>query len=350
MQNEFSVRNNWTINRRGPMRWILSHVRRNKLLILAVFIGAAGNALLSSAIPIYTGQAFNAIVSDSPSMNALTWAALMLILTQFLRSVLQLGRNFGSEILGQRLERDARQELYASLLGKSMGFHDINPTGEIMARATNDVRELALMVAPGFNLVLGSGTFLIVPLIVAPGIHPTLLATPVLFLVGYVIAMYFYLRQLQPVTAAVRANFGRLNAGLTEAIEGIETVKGAAQEAAEVVRFEEKARNFRNAFVDQGRVEARFLPLLIYGVALGAALWHALYLYQRAAINIGDVVAYMGVISLLSFPTFVSLFSYSQASAGISSARRILELLRVQSALDQNEGGHDRTDARHVAL
>ena len=57
-----------------------------------------------------------------------------------------------------------------------------------------------------------------------------------------------------------------MNAGLTEAVEGIETVKGAAQEDDEIERFERNARRVRDAFVDQGRVEARFLPLLLLGI------------------------------------------------------------------------------------
>jgi ATP-binding cassette subfamily B protein len=57
------------------------------------------------------------------------------------RSVLQLGRNFASSVVGERVERDTRQELYLSLLGKSMTFHDLQPVGDTMARATNDVRE-----------------------------------------------------------------------------------------------------------------------------------------------------------------------------------------------------------------
>ena len=56
--------------------------------------------------------------------------------------VLQLGRNFGAELVGQRLERDIRDELYVSLLGKSMTFHNLQPVGDTMARATNDVREI----------------------------------------------------------------------------------------------------------------------------------------------------------------------------------------------------------------
>ncbi len=339
-KSEFVVTQNWTTDPRSPLRWIWSHTRRNKLVILSMFIGAAGNAGLAAALPIFTGIAFDALLKQSPNLRVLLWAAILIVISQLVRSLLQLGRNFGSEVLGQRLERDARQELYASLLGKSMGFHDARPTGEIMARATNDVRELALMMAPGLNLVLGSANFLIVPILLAPGYHPALIATPLLFAAGYLISMYFYIAELRPRTAHVRSTFGALNAGLTEAIEGIETVKGGAQEEAEVSRFEKNARAVRDAFVGQGRIEARFLPLLLYGLAEGLAFAHALWLYQRGALSVGDVVGYTQLVGLLGFPVFVSLFAYSQAASGVSSAQRILELIRSEPDLDQNTVGY----------
>jgi ATP-binding cassette subfamily B protein len=52
------------------------------------------------------------------------------------------------------------------------------------------------------------------------------------------------------------------------------------------------------------------------------------------------VVAYFGLIQLLGFPTFVSLFAYSQISLGLAGARRILELLNRRNDLDQNLSGH----------
>ncbi|MCB0151794.1 MAG: ABC transporter ATP-binding protein, partial [Caldilineaceae bacterium] len=151
-----------------------SHVRRNWPIVLVIVAGAAGNAMLAAAIPIFTGRAFDAVTGADPDLSKLLLPCLLLVGSQMIRSSLQLGRNFGSEVLGQRLERDSRRELYGELLGKSMGFHDMNATGEVMARATNDVRELALMMAPGLNLVIGSGIFLIMPIIVAPRYHPSL--------------------------------------------------------------------------------------------------------------------------------------------------------------------------------
>lgn len=339
-QSEFVVADALRSNQKGPVRWIASHLRRNWWLVVVIAIGAFGNAALASAIPIYTGQAFNAVSGDVVNLRAVYWASILMVGTQLIRALLQLARNSGSEVLGQRLERDARQELYAALLGKSMRFHDSQATGDTMARATNDVRELALMIAPGLNMVIGSGNFLIVPILVAPSIHPQLVLTPAVFGVAFVLALWHYLYQLSPATTAVRTNFGLLNASLTAAIEGIETVKGAAQERKEIERFERRARAVRDAFVGQGRIEARFLPLLLLGLAYAFGLWHSLALFRAGEVNTGDVVSYMGLLSLFSFPVAVSLFSYAQVSSGLSSARRILELIRAETELDRNEGGY----------
>ena len=51
-------------------------------------------------------------------------------------------------MLAQRFERDAREELYVSLLGKSQTFHNRQRVGDIMARATNDVRHAEPMSSP----------------------------------------------------------------------------------------------------------------------------------------------------------------------------------------------------------
>ena len=113
-----------------------------------------------------------------------------------------------------------------------------------------------------------------------------------------------------------------------------------AQEQSEVERFGGNARRFRDAFVHQGDVEARFIPMLLLGFAEAGGLLHALVLYQQGALNIGQVVAYFGLLLLFDFPTFTSLFAYSQISLGIAGARRILELINRETDLDQNEQGY----------
>ena len=337
---EFSITDITPGDRRSPLRWAFSHAFRHRWALASLVSGALANAALAAAISVFLGLAFNAIVASPPDYQRLGWAALGIVLSQVVRSAWQLGRNFGAEVIGQRLERDARAELYASLLGKSMTFHSLRPVGEIMARATNDVRELNLMLNPGVNLIVGSGMFLLMPLFVAPTIHPQLLLTPLLFVVGYYYALRRYMQELNPVTETARRNFGVMNARLEEAIEGIETVKGAAREPQEVERFEQNALAYRHAFVRQGEIEARFVPLLLLGLAQTFAFLHSLLLYRAGLLDLGQVISYNWLILLFGFPTFVSLFAFSQVSLGLAGARRILELITTETELDHNPTGY----------
>ncbi len=305
-----------------------------------ILTGAVGNAVLAAYVPVLTGRAFNAMLKTPPDTSVLLPLALWLGGSQIVRGVLQFGRNFGAELLAQKIERDIRNELYVSLLGKSMTFHNLQSVGDVMARATNDVREVNFMFNPGLNLVVGSFLFLLMPIVFAPRYHPDLLLTPVLFAIGYVAALWHYLRTLSPVTDRVRQSFGDMNARLAEALDGVEIVKGFAQEDAEVHRFASNARRVRDAFVRQGDLEARFLPMLLLGLANAAGLVHAILLYRQGLIDVGAIVAYFGLLQMLGFPTFAAAFAYTQMSVGMSSARRILSLIQKENNLDQNIRGY----------
>ncbi len=337
--SEFTISRPHKTNLTSPVRWIFSHVYRYGWIWLMIWVGAIGNASLAGLLPVYVGDAFDALSAEPPQPEKLLPIMWLIIASQVIRGVLQLGRNFGADLVAQKTERNIRDELYVSLLGKSMTFHNIQPVGDTMARATNDVREINFMFSPGVNLVIGSLTFLAMPFFYAPQYHPALLLTPTLFSIAYFIALWEYLHSLSPVTEKVRDTFGKMNTRLAEAIDGVETVKGAAQEESEVTRFNRQARNFRNAFVKQGDLEARFIPMLLYGMALGGGLLHALILFRNGEITIGAVVAYVGLLQMLQFPTFASTFAYTQVSLGMASARRILELINRETHLDQNADG-----------
>jgi len=336
---EFTLVRKHASDRSSPARWVISHALRYWPILILIVIGAYGNGALAGIVPTYVGQAFDEILAVPPRWELLIPLTLAIGGSQVLRGVLQFGRNFGAELMAQRIERDIRDELYLSLLGKSMTFHNLQPVGDTMARATNDVREVNFMFSPGLNLVIGSFFFLLVPLFSGPRIHPDLLLVPVLFTIAYFIALVQYLRTLSPVTDAVRGAFGMMNTHLSEALDGVETMKGAAQETSEIERFVNNARRVRAAFVRQGDLEARFLPMLLLGITYAAGLFHALLLFRAGEVSVGGVVAYFGMLRLLEFPTFASTFAYSQISLGLSGARRILELINRESDLDQNAAG-----------
>jgi len=202
------------------------------------------------------------------------------------------------------------------------------------------VREVNFLFSPGLNMVVGSLAFLIFPLLAAPRYNIALTLVPGVFIVLYFIVLRIYMRGLAPVTEEVRESFGALNIRLAESLDGIETVKGSAQESGEIALFDHNINRYRDAAIAQGRKESKFLPLLLYGVALAAGLLHALLLFQRGVIDIGGVVGYFSLLLMLDFPTFSSLWAYSRISLGLAGGKRILELMNRENNLDQNLAGH----------
>jgi ATP-binding cassette, subfamily B, bacterial len=127
---------------------------------------------------------------------------------------------------------------------------------------------------------------------------------------------------------------------LEESISGIEVVKASAQEPFERHRFRRNARLFRDFFVRQGFIEARYLPLLLFGIATGGAFLHALSLYGQSLMTVPQIVAFMGLFNLIRFPAFISVFSFSLVQIGLASASRILNIIKTETELDENAGGH----------
>jgi ATP-binding cassette, subfamily B, bacterial len=339
-KREFTVAEEYRFNRSSPVRWILSHVLRYPLLPVGMALASIGANAMMSYSRILVGDAFTWVTQPDPLIADLLRIALLVVGVRVVEALLGLGGNFLVEFLAQRLERDSRDELYVSLLGKSLTFHGRQRVGDIMARATNDVREMNLMISPGVSLIFDSAMGVVVPLIAIAALRLELLLVPVLFVILLVITLRDYLHKLTPVSDAMRRQFGEMNADLAEAIAGIEVVKVNAQEEQERAKFGRNARQFRDLFVERGRIQARYLPFLVYSVAFGAALLHALLVYLRVdGFGIGNIIAYLGLFGLLRFPTFLSLFSFSLVQMGVAGAERILTLLNTETELDENPKG-----------
>lgn len=336
---EFHLENEYHYNQSSPIRWILSHVLRYPILPLVVFLAALINNFAASAVQVYIGRAFDLITSSNWEVAALAGIAFAVLGVYAVQSLTGVARNWTNEFIAQRFERDSRDEFYVSLLGKDQTFHGRQRIGDVMARATNDVRTLNFMFSPGLMLIIDSLMGIIVPVFMIAVLDVRLLLVPGIFLIFFVITVWDYARRLSPVSQAQREQFGIMNARLAEAIGGIEVVKGYAQEEQELANFTHDAALFRDYFIKQGIIQARYLPLLVYSVFLGLGFFQAMWLWRAGTLTLGQVVTYMGLFGILRFPTFVSIFSFDLVQLGIASARRILNMINDETELDENEAG-----------
>ena len=338
-KSEFSIQGLREYRRDTASRWIFSHCWEHKGYFLLGLVGFATAYISFSTARVLFGRGAELIITGGE------WQAVIAVsLAVLFVSVWDgLGSLMGSlcmVILSTRVERDSRHELYASLLGKSQTFHDQQRVGDIMARATDDVRQLLHVIYPGimfmFDMVMGFA----VPILYIAAINLELLLVPMLFVLSYIVVVRRYMRKLEPVMMQQRHQYGTLSSRLEETISGIEIVKVAAQEMEERKKFRRNAGKFRDYFVRQGQIEAAYLPLLMFGIAFGLMFLHAIDMHYRGILSIADIIAVMGLMGVLRFPVFISLFSISMIQLGVAGARRILELIAQRADIDENLAGH----------
>ena len=340
---EFRLENEKQFDRRGPVRWIASQLAHYWYLPLIAIVAAVVNNFAASYIQVLIGRGFDLLNTPDWPTRSLALLALAVFGSAVLQGTFGLARNSSFEFMAQRVERDSRDTLYASLLGKSQTFHNRQRIGDIMARATNDVRMLNIMFSPGLMLITDALVGIMAPIVLITRIDTRLLLTPVVFLILFVITIRGYARRLSPVSEALRESFGIMNAGLAETVSGIEVVKGNAQEAQEGAKFAHDAGIYRDNAVREGEIQARYLPMLVFSICWGLAFLHAMLLWRAGDLSLGQVVSYVGLVGFLRFPTFTSIFTFQLAQLGVASARRILELINTETELDENEGGVART-------
>jgi ATP-binding cassette, subfamily B, bacterial len=339
VKREFRPATEYAYNHSGTARWILSHALRYPQFPLAMVLAAIFNNVFYSWVQMGIGQAFDVITTPGWTVGALLAVALTIGGWAVGQGLTGMVRNYAAEFLAQRVERDTRDELYASLLGKSQTFHGRQRIGDIMARATNDVRMLNLMFSPGVMLITDSAMGTVVPLLLIASLDARLLLVPSIFVLLLAVTLIDYNRRLNPVSMALRAQFGTMNAGLAEAIAGIEVVKANVQERQEWKRFVGNASLYRDHFVRQGLIQARYLPMLAFSLAWAAALLHGLLLWRQGILTLGQVISFMGLMNALRFPTFISIFTFNLVQLGLASSDRILETIQTETEMDENPAG-----------
>jgi ATP-binding cassette subfamily B protein len=346
--SEFRSGEEVTYDLRSPGRWIFSHLMRYPWLPALAALLSIANNVGYSGWQYSIGRTFGILSTPGWTVERLLVSVAVIAGAGLLQNLAGLGRNFSFEFLAQRIERDARAELYTSLLGKSQTFHSRQRVGDIMARATNDVHYLNLMFSPGVALIFDGILTTAVPLVFIATINPQLLLVPCIFIVLLVLTVLDYIRRLNPATDEQRHRFGELNATLADALEGIETVKANLGEPRETRRFLDGAGRLRDLYIRIARIEGRYWPLLVFAVCWGLGFLHALLLMRAGVISLGQVVSYMLLYNAFRSTTFMSLWSFNLFQMGLSASGRVLETIKAHTDLDENSGGRSARIAGRV--
>ena len=132
---------------RSPGRWIVSHLRCYPVVFVLAIVLQLTSWSLFASMPVMIGRAAQVVI-DGLGSRELLLAALRLLGVMAGNSAALIGVMACAASLGHRLQRDARDELYRGLLGKSQTFHNRQRIGDLVARATDDTRLVNEMINP----------------------------------------------------------------------------------------------------------------------------------------------------------------------------------------------------------
>ena len=146
-----SARHTAAFDTRTPGRWIVSHLRCYPVVVVLAVLCQLVSWLLFALMPVMIGRAAQVVI-DGLGSRELLLAALRLLGVMAGNAAALITVMACTASLGHRLQRDARDELYRGLLGKSQTFHNRERIGDLVARATDDTRMVNEMINPGLGL------------------------------------------------------------------------------------------------------------------------------------------------------------------------------------------------------
>lgn len=229
---------------------------------------------------------------------------------------------------GQRVEADLRDALYAAFQTFPPRFLAAHTTGDLMARASSDVSAVRSLV--GFGTVsLASTTFAFAGAIVAMAAADpwltlwAMLPFPVLVLLARRFNVAVHARSL-----ALQEQLGTLSARVQETVAGMTAVRAYAMERAAAASFAEANAEFLRRSIALASVQAQFTPLmsLIAGVGTLVLLWAGGRAVADGRLTLGALVAFMGYLGYLAWPTVALGFTLSLVRRGLTSMARIQEM------------------------
>lgn len=232
----------------------------------------------------------------------------------------------------RRIERDLRARLYDHFLALPASFYNEKKTGDLMAHATNDIEAVAM--AAGFGVLTIADPLFMIPISIAImlTIEPRLTLYAVLPLPILTVFMLFFGRVIHRRFERVQETFSAVMEKVRENVAGVRVLKSFVQERGTEKDFAVTNQKLVNENMALVRIWGLFHPLieLLSGATLAIILWIGGTQVIRAAISLGDFVAFTQYLMMLIWPMISIGWGVNLLQRGTASLARINRLLGVR--------------------
>ncbi len=315
------------------MRRLWTHLARYRSRSLAGCLCLLVTATLAMAIPALLKQAVDAISSehDGAGLRSVGFYAGLVIGIAVVQAVVRSFSRFLIFNVGRDVEYDLRNDLFGHLEALPARFYSTHATGDLMSRLVNDIGAVRLMLGPGILNLLNTPIYYVYAVSIMASIDPTLtLAALAPYPVMLVVVKRFS-RRLIEGTLEVQEGLADMSSRIQESVSGIGVVKAYTREVWEAEQFAKLNARFQRSSLELGRLRGLIVPVMRSVAALGTlvVLWLGGARVASGRLTIGDLVAFIGYLHLLAWPTMALGWMLSIVQRGRAAMQRLEELFAV---------------------
>ena len=295
------------------------------LVVISNFFATLGPRFLQQGIDALGGNRFDEVQT----------AVLLLLAVAVAGGVARYGMRELLNSGSRRVETDLRDHLYNHLQRMSAEFYDRYPTGDVMARTTNDLLAVRMVAGPALMYLVDTTVraVLIAPAMLA--ISPRLTLMALVPLAGLPIAMVLLGRIIHRRSQEIQAQFSELTTHAHENISGVRVVRSYRQERAETEHFRALNDTYLARNLGLARVQGAFFPLLtlLGGISALVILYAGGQLVMRGSVSVGEFVAFGVYLAMLVWPMIALGWAFNLVQRGAASMGRINQLFTERPAI-----------------
>ena len=243
--------------------------------------------------------------------------------------------------ISRDIEFDLRNDLFAHLEKLSHSFYQRTRTGDIMARATNDLNNVRALLGPAIMYSANTIVFTTMALAFMFRISPKLTLYAFLPLPVASIVIQYFGRQIHDRFEKIQAMFSEISARAQENFSGARVIRAYVQEDAEIRSFEGANREYISRSLHLVRLMGMLWPTLelMLGIAVVLVLWLGGREVIHNRMTPGQFVAFLTYITQLTWPVIALGYVINLFQRGTASLGRIHELMTAAPAIaDSPEG------------
>ena len=220
---------------------------------------------LSLAIPIVVRHAIDNSIAPTNGHHDPLWPYLVAVIgLAVIRFFVNFTRRYATSRQGIRVEWRMRELLYQSYLRYPRAFYDRHATGQVVSRATNDLYPIRYFIGWGMTQGIQSVMMIVGIAAVLFFVNVKLAAIALIAMPFVGVLAFMFARRVMPISRHVQQLKADVTEAADEAVVGIEMVQAFGREDDVQARFTTKAEAVRDGVLRQARVEAAFLPGLLF--------------------------------------------------------------------------------------